>query len=137
MSCELFSLIGSIKFFKIFRNCCTKTSLPYPQLHNMNSRGGGYGMDAELARKAELKYDTAAEHEASSWLAAVTGISLSSDFAGSLKDGQILCMAINKIKPGTIRKIETSKMPFKQMENISNFLKGERTQPNLLARSSC
>ena len=48
-------------------------------------------------------------------------------FAESLKNGQILCTLINTIKPGTIRTIGTSKMPFKQMENISNFLKACRT----------
>lgn len=33
---------------------------------------------------------------------------------------------VNEIRPGAIRKIGVSKMPFKQMENISNFLKACR-----------
>ena len=44
----------------------------------------------------------------------------------SLKDGTILCKAANAIVPGAIKKINDSKMPFKQMENISNFLKAAR-----------
>jgi hypothetical protein len=93
----------------------------------MSTRGGGYGMDAELAAKAALKYDPQKEQEAQRWIEQVTGISFSGgSFADSLKDGQLLCILLNTIKPGTIRKVETSKMPFKQMENISNFLKACR-----------
>ena len=94
----------------------------------MANRGAGYGLDAELARKANLKYDHAAEAEAAAWISGVTGVDSKTfpSFSAYLKDGQVLCMLINAIKPGTIRKIETSRMPFKQMENISNFLKACR-----------
>lgn len=34
---------------------------------------------------------------------------------------------VNTIKPGSVRKVNESRMPFKQMENISNFLKSCRT----------
>ena len=44
----------------------------------------------------------------------------------SLKSGVLLCKAMNKVQPGTIRRVNESKMPFKQMENISMFLKGCR-----------
>jgi len=47
-------------------------------------------------------------------------------FGDALKDGVILAKTINSLKPGTIRQINASKMPFKQMENISNFLKACR-----------
>ena len=93
----------------------------------VGARGGGFGMDAELAAKAAAKYDVGMEQEAAAWITAVTGIEFSGSFADSLKDGQMLCILINNLKPGTIRKVETSKMPFKQMENISNFLKASRT----------
>ena len=39
-----------------------------------------------------------------------------------LKDGIILCKLINALQPGIIPKINESKQPFKQMENINNFL---------------
>mmetsp|Transcript_796 Transcript_796/g.1690 ORF Transcript_796/g.1690 Transcript_796/m.1690 type:complete len:474 (-) Transcript_796:560-1981(-) len=92
----------------------------------MSTRGAGYGLDAELAAKSALKYDTGKEGEAARWLAEVTEVGFTESFADSLKNGQMLCILINRIKPGTIKKVETSKMPFKQMENISNFLKACR-----------
>lgn len=39
-----------------------------------------------------------------------------------LKDGQLLCRLANGLQPGAIKKINTSAMAFKQMENISFFL---------------
>merc|ERR1712066_456596 len=45
---------------------------------------------------------------------------------GWLKDGLVLCSLVNKIKPGTIKKPNTSKLPFKQMENITFFMKAAR-----------
>jgi len=41
-----------------------------------------------------------------------------------LKDGQILCQLINALQPGSVAKVNTNKMAFKQMENIGNFLSG-------------
>jgi len=45
-----------------------------------------------------------------------------------LKDGKILCKAMNSVKPGAIPKVNDSTMPFKQMENISNFLQACRKE---------
>lgn len=92
----------------------------------VGARGAGYGLDAELARKQAAKYDHAAEAAVRSWIEAVTGESVSGAFGASLKDGKLLCALMNKIQPGSIKRIETSIMPFKQMENISNFLKACR-----------
>lgn len=93
----------------------------------VGTRGAGYGLDAELARKQAAKYDTKTEVQVKDWITAVTGEAFTESFGDSLKDGRMLCMLINKIQAGSVRKIETSKMPFKQMENISNFLKACRT----------
>ena len=71
----------------------------------MSTRGAGYGLDAELARKSAMKYDVGKEQEASAWISAVTDLSFTSSFAESLKDGQMLCILMNRIKPGTIRKV--------------------------------
>ncbi len=49
------------------------------------------------------------------------------EFGSWLKDGVLLCKVINAVKHGTIKRINTSKMPFKQMENISIFLRACRT----------
>ena len=90
------------------------------------SRGAGFGLDAELARKQAEKYDHNAEKQAKDWIEAVTGERLEGAFGAALKNGQALCKLINTIKPGSVKKIETSVMPFKQMENISNFLRACR-----------
>mmetsp|Transcript_6279 Transcript_6279/g.17601 ORF Transcript_6279/g.17601 Transcript_6279/m.17601 type:complete len:463 (-) Transcript_6279:376-1764(-) len=82
-----------------------------------------YGLDRELAAKARAKYDPQLESEARSWIEAVIGEPLG---AGSmheeLKSGEILCKLVNAIKPGSVPKISTMKTPFKQMENIGNYL---------------
>ena len=92
----------------------------------VGSRGAGYGLDAELARKQAAKYDVNTEAAVRQWIEAVTGEHFNDTFGNSLKDGRMLCELINKIRPGSVKKIETSVMPFKQMENISNFLKSCR-----------
>lgn len=90
---------------------------------NQNARGGGYGLDADLAQKASLKYDIPKEKEAQAWIEECTGSKFpGGTFADALKDGTILCGLMNTLQPGTIRKVEQSKMPFKQMENIVSFL---------------
>ena len=47
-------------------------------------------------------------------------------FGETLKNGQLLVKLINKIKVGSVKKMETSGLAFKQMENISNFLRACR-----------
>jgi len=39
-----------------------------------------------------------------------------------LKDGSVLCALVNKIKPGSVKKVNASKMPFKMRENIVKYL---------------
>merc|ERR1712038_1070342 len=41
-----------------------------------------------------------------------------------LKDGVLLCKVVNVISPNIVKKIHTSKMAFKMMENINSFLDG-------------
>mmetsp|Transcript_7826 Transcript_7826/g.11816 ORF Transcript_7826/g.11816 Transcript_7826/m.11816 type:complete len:301 (+) Transcript_7826:134-1036(+) len=91
-----------------------------------NARGGGYGLDAELAAKQAAQYDYEGEKITQKWIETLIGREFEADYATSLKDGTKLCEVINVIKPGRI-KINKMKMPFMQMENISNFLKNCRT----------
>lgn len=90
------------------------------------ARGGGYGLDAELAAKREANYDYQSEQEALEWIEDVTGEPFADVFGEELRNGRRLCRLINTIKPGAVRKVNDSRMPFKQMENISNFLKACR-----------
>ncbi|CEG46478.1 Calponin [Plasmopara halstedii] len=90
-------------------------------------RGGGYGLDAELARKAAERYDYDMEDEACEWLETISEMEIGEDFGEGLRDGIILCTVANKIHPGVVKRIEMkSKMPFKLMENVSAFLKACR-----------
>jgi len=53
----------------------------------------------------------------------VLGIKLSdAPIQSILKSGEILCDLVNKIKPGSVPKVNKATMAFKQMENINNFL---------------
>ena len=83
-------------------------------------------MDGELAKKQADKFDPELEAKAKSWITGVTGTQFSQSLGDTLHDGTVLCQLLNKIKPGTVKKINTSSMPFKQMENIVSFLKGAR-----------
>jgi len=86
------------------------------------NQGAKFGLDAELAAKKAAGYDTKLEQEASQWLTALTGIEQEGDFESWLRDGTVLCKAINVISPHSVTKINTSSLAFKQMENISNYL---------------
>lgn len=87
------------------------TSSPHPP----TGRGGGYGLDAELAAKREANYDYDAEAEAQEWIEGVTGEAFVDEFGEELRDGRRLCELINRIKPGAVRRVNDSKMPFKQV----------------------
>ncbi|XP_022109736.1 myophilin-like [Acanthaster planci] len=88
----------------------------------MAERPKGYGMTAELADKTAAKYDPQQEREAQDWIEAVTGERVQGSFQEGLKSGVILCKLINVLQPGSVKKINESKMAFKMMENIGNFL---------------
>ena len=90
--------------------------------------GGGevevlYGLDKELAEKAAAKYDPALEAACREWIEAVTGEKLGEmSLQQELKSGFVLCQLVNKIQPGVCPAPSGAKMPFKQMENIGNYL---------------
>lgn len=73
------------------------------------------------------KYSDELAAESLEWIKEVTGepINTSGDmdnFFEVLKDGVILCKLVNSLQPGTVKKVNESKMAFKCMENISAFL---------------
>ena len=59
--------------------------------------------------------------------AGLDGVTGAEEVKEKLKDGIILCKLINALQTGLVEKINESKMAFKQMENIGNFLEGCHT----------
>ncbi|XP_063720780.1 myophilin-like [Symsagittifera roscoffensis] len=92
----------------------------------MAERPEGYGFTAELEAKMSGKYDPELEKDVREWMGAVTGEPLDGEgpdqLHSVLRDGTYLCNLVNKIQPGSVKKMNTSKMAFKQMENINFFL---------------
>ncbi|ORY08289.1 hypothetical protein K493DRAFT_309886 [Basidiobolus meristosporus CBS 931.73] len=81
-----------------------------------------YGIDRELARKIAAKYDPERERQAREWIEGVLNEPLPHEnFLESLQDGVILCKLVDKVFPGQ-GKYNTSRLAFKQMENINKFL---------------
>jgi len=87
-----------------------------------------FGLDADLKAKEQAKFDPALEKMVISYLEELSGVKCDQPFLKWLKDGKVLCQAMNAVKPGAIPKINDSTMPFKQMENIANFLQACRKE---------
>ena len=82
-------------------------------------------LDKDLKVKHDSKYSVERDHEAREWIGAVTGTPLDSEksLQDVLKDGITLCELINALMPDRKPlKPTTSKLSFKQMENIHSFL---------------
>ncbi len=68
-----------------------------------------------------------AEQTVRQWMEAVTGEAFGEgSFASQLRSGERLCRLANSLRAGSVGKINSSSLPFKQMENISQFLKAAR-----------
>lgn len=61
------------------------------------------------------KYDPEREKEAKEWMKAVVGSFPDGKFQEALKDGVFLCKLINKLQPGSVSSINSSKMAFKMV----------------------
>lgn len=87
-----------------------------------------YGLDKELRAKQAAKYDAGLERQVEEWIQAISGEQRpeGESIAAWLKDGQVLCKLVNTIKPGIVKKVNTSKLAFKQMENITFFTHAAR-----------
>ncbi|KAJ3312941.1 Muscle-specific protein 20 [Boothiomyces sp. JEL0838] len=83
------------------------------------------GLDSDLKLKRQSKYSPEREQEAREWIEQVAFVQLEGEFADALKDGVALCKLINNLMPDRKPiKPSTSKLAFKQMENIHAFLQG-------------
>jgi len=82
-------------------------------------------LERAVRAKIEGKRNPEQEKEAQEWIEAVLGMKFpaSQAYEDVLKDGQVLCQLMNKLKPGSVPKINSSGGQFKLMENINNFLK--------------
>lgn len=81
------------------------------------------GLDADLKKKQAESYPKELEIEVVAWMEAILGESKGDmEVAEWLHDGKVLCRLVNKFEEGKIKKINEQKMPFKQMENITNFM---------------
>ena len=90
----------------------------------VKARSGGFGMDAELASKLSLKFDAGRAAQAIQWLADLTQTSAFpvNEMGVWLKDGQMLCAAANRLQASACPRVNSSSMPFKQMENVTAFI---------------
>merc|ERR1711935_639240 len=94
----------------------------------MANRAGSHGLTAEAEARIAAKLDPKLERNCREWIENVTNEALSSDDTiEALKDGVALCKLANAIRPGSVKKINTSKLAFKQMENISSFLSAAKS----------
>jgi len=90
------------------------------------------GFAAEAQRKIMSKYNEEHASEVLEWIRTITGenISTSGDmdnFYEVLKDGTLLCKLVNDLQAGSVKRVNTSAMAFKCMENINNFLQAATT----------
>jgi len=104
----------------------------------MANRPRGFGLTAELNKKKAAKFDAELSTESFKWMKGIfedaeffsesealsIPVEKQEDVMKPLKDGVLLCKLINCIAPDTVKRIHTSKMAFKMMENINNFLEG-------------
>ncbi|PAV83139.1 hypothetical protein WR25_23954 [Diploscapter pachys] len=85
------------------------------------------GIALEAQRKIHSKYDSKLAEQILNWVKSATGEPIdcsgdTSNFLSLFKDGTLLCKLANSLEPGAIKKVNSSSMAFKQMENISFFL---------------
>uniref|UniRef100_A0A1D5Q132 Transgelin-3 n=1 Tax=Macaca mulatta TaxID=9544 RepID=A0A1D5Q132_MACMU len=102
----------------------------------MANRGPSYGLSREVQEKIEQKYDADLENKLVDWIILQCAEDIEhpppgrAHFQKWLMDGTVLCKLINSLYPPgqePIPKISESKMAFKQMEQISQFLKAAET----------
>ena len=89
-------------------------------------------MTAELQRMKDGEYNSEVVQKVMEWIGEVLQDDLLKGVAGhdgvheKLKDGVLLCKLINEIKPGSVKKINYSKLPFQMMKNTVSFNTGNR-----------
>jgi len=100
-----------------------KSALQLRRQHSVPEVPPSYGLDVELKAKAQAKYDPGIVYEAAKWIQDITGAPVVGDFFGQLRTGEVLCQLLNAIRPNMVKKINVAGRPFKERENINQFLK--------------
>lgn len=101
----------------------------------MANRGPQYGLSREVQNKIDKKYDPELEERLVEWIMIQCGSGVGqpepgkAGFQNWLKNGCILCELINSLSGPNklVKTIKNSPMAFKQMEQISLFLKAAET----------
>ena len=92
-----------------------------------------FQVEDSAVESSRLSERSTLERTVTEWIETMTKLprdqsSVDGSFGGWLKSGEVLCILVNAIQPGSIPKFnQNTKMPFKQMENISLFLRAVRT----------
>lgn len=78
-------------------------------------------LEREVRAKIAAKRSPEQDREAQEWIETLLGKKFPAGIAyeDALRDGIILCEVINKMAPGSVRKVHTSGGDFKMMENIN------------------
>nr|XP_032633867.1 transgelin-2-like [Chelonoidis abingdonii] len=97
----------------------------------MANRGSAYGLSWEVQQRIDKQYDPKLEQILTQWILAQCGgiqppEPRKEKFQEWLKDGTVLCKLINSLYPegqGPVANTDPSNKAFKQMEQISQFLR--------------
>ncbi|CAL8112713.1 unnamed protein product [Orchesella dallaii] len=81
-------------------------------------------LERQVRAKILGKRDPEQEREAQEWMESILGQKFPAvPYEDALCDGVVLCEVMNKLKPGSIPKINRGGGQFKMMENANNFIK--------------
>jgi len=84
---------------------------------------GSAGIDAEIQRKLNLKYDEEKERNIREWLESLLNDKFEEKtLQEALRSGDRLCKAVNLVAPGIVKKVNKSKFAAMQRENIASYL---------------
>jgi len=93
----------------------------------MSERATKSGIAAEAQSKIFSKFEPELSAVILRWVATITGEQFDTNgnpanFCQVFRNGVLLCKLANSLAPGSVKKINESKLAFKEMENISFFL---------------
>ena len=88
----------------------------------MANRPESMGIYADMAKRRAAQYDTALEGRVRSGIEAVLGYRLQgATFREGVMDGTAICELVNKLRPGTIKKVHRSSVLMFRRENFGFF----------------